>query len=447
MKGLRYAICVLILLGMGIGIPTIAADRSEFRMHAPLTGGEESAVPIRLPLSREVIAATACGLADIRLFDDQGKEIPYVIYTQRSPQQTSTYFEWKVTDYQTVDNTQTIIMERPKQGGVFNTITIKTTARNFQKDIKIYTSSDHTVWKSIATGTIFDFSPHINLRKKMLELPTTDARYLKVVLNDKSRPMKEGETIRLRYKDLEFVLSGLKIGEIKIDGFSSILKSIRPESPLFDQAIYSKFQTFLDKDMNTTVALCRVNLPIERVLLKINNAYYYRTIELWAAETDDEQSYRRVAQDSVYKIPGVAETQNTLSFDQPQQPYVRLKVINHDNPPLQIEEVTIEWLRRNLYFIPEADRRYTLYCGGENIEAPYYEAAKLVPNRYDQLMGYAEWNIEALKKNEMYKPKADLRTQEKLEKYLLTILVIVLACGLAVWTFRLIKKIPGRKNS
>ncbi|MBN1255049.1 MAG: DUF3999 family protein, partial [Deltaproteobacteria bacterium] len=189
-----------------------------------------------------------------------------------------------------------------------------------------------------------------------------------------------------------------------------------------------------------------VSLPIESVSLRIKNAYYYRNIELWTAETDDEQSYHRVAQNFVYKIPGVSEARDTLSFNQPQQAYVRLKVINHDNPPLQIEEVTIEWLRRNLYFIPEADRRYTLYCGGEDIQSPRYELGKLVPNRYDQLMGYAEWKIEALKKNEMYKPKADIRSKEKFETYVLIILVIILVCGLAIWTFRLMKKIPGNKS-
>ena len=189
-----------------------------------------------------------------------------------------------------------------------------------------------------------------------------------------------------------------------------------------------------------------MNLPIEKASFKIKNTYYYRSIELLTAETDDEQSYRRVAQDVVYKIPGVTEARNTLSFNRPQQPYVRLKVINHDNPPLQIEELTIAWLRRNLYFIPETDRHYTLYCGGVDIQAPNYELEKLVPNRYEHLMGYAEWQIGALQENEGYKPKADLRSKAQFEKYMLTILVIVLVCGLAIWAFWLMKKIPSNKS-
>lgn len=445
MKGLRYAICIFVL--MGIGETALAAERSEFHLKAPITGTEESAVPVRLTLSREVLAETARGFTDMRLFDDLETEIPYVIYTQHRPKLPSAYFKWKVTDYQTADSTQTIIMERPKKGGAFNTVTLETTVRDFHKDIKIYISDDRRLWKPIATGTIFDFSSHINLRKTTLKLPVTDTRYLKVILNDKSKPMEQGENIRLRYKDLEFALSGLKIGEIKIDGFTSTRGRTRPESPLFDHAEFPTPQAFLDKGKNTIVALGRVNLPIERTSLKIGNTYYYRNIELWIAETDDEKSYHRVAQDIVYKIPGISETRNTLSFNQPQHAYVRLKVINHDNPPLQIEEVTIEWLRRNLYFIPEADRRYTLYCNGEEIPVPRYELQKLVPNRYDQLMGYAQWKIEALQENEAYTPRADLRSKAQFEKYLLTVLVIVLVCGLGMWAFRLMKKIPGsRKN-
>jgi hypothetical protein len=298
----------------------------------------------------------------------------------------------------------------------------------------------------IAHDSYFDFSSQIDLRKTTLKLPNTKARYLRIILKDNDRPIDLGDDIRLRYKDLEFTLSGLKAGEIKIDGFTSTLGRTKHEAPLFDRAVFPKPHTFLDNEKNTIVSLGRVNLPIEKASLKINNTYYYRSIELWVAETDDEQSYRQVTQDIVYKIPGISSDKNTITYNQTQHVYVRLKVINHDNPPLHVEEVTIEWMRRNLYFIPESGHWYTLYCGGENIRAPRYELQKLVPNQHDQLMRYDEWKVGALQKNENYAPKPAMPSQKPFERYLLTVLVILLVCGLAWWAFRLMKNIPGSKS-
>lgn len=443
MKILRYAVCLLILMGVGNRI-AIAAERSDFRFEAFIQSGEESNVPVRLALAHNVIAETSRGFADLRLFDNLGVEIPYVIYTQHRPERPAAYFTWKVVDYQSADGTQIIFLERPVEGGAFTDVKMITTARDFQKVVTVYASDDRRFWKQIAADMVFDFSSHIDLRKTALELPETDALYLKVILKDTSKVIEHGEDIRLRYKDLEFTLSGVKTGDIKIDGFSSHIGRRSPEEPYFDQAVFTHPKMFLDQDGNTVVALGRVNLPVERASLKIKNAYYYRRIELWVAETDEETAYARVAQDVVYRIPGISEAKHTLSFHQPQHAYVRLKVINHDNPPLQVEEVTITWVRRNLYFIPEAGRRYTLYCGGKDIRPPHYESQRLVPNRYDQLMRYAEWKVSALQENEVYKPKVDLRSKAKFEQYLLTMLMIVLACGMAYWTFRLMKKIPER---
>lgn len=444
MKRLIYVACILALVGTWSIAG--AVERSDFRFKASLQADEKIGMPVRLALPRAVITETSRELSELRLFDDQETEIPYVMYAQRGSTRTTQSFTWKVIDYQNIDGTQTIFLESPAGDGIIYNLNLDTKARDFNKSCKVYASTDRTFWKLIANDSYFDFSSHIDLRKTTLKLPDTKARYLRVILKDNDKPIDQGEDIRLRYKDLEFTLSGLTTGEIKIDGFTSTLGRTKHDPPLFDHAVFHKPRTFLDNEKNTIVALGRVNLPIERVSLKIKNTYYYRSIELWVAETDDEQAYQRVAQDVVYKIPGINSEKNTIAYNQPQHAYVRLKVINHDNPQLQVEEVTIEWIRRNLYFIPEASRRYTLYCGGENIPTPRYELQKLVPDHYEQLMRYDEWKIGDLQKNEDYAPKPAVPSQKPFERYLLTVLVILLVCGLALWAFRLMKNIPDSKS-
>ena len=296
MKRMICVACILALMGT-LSIAG-ATERSDFRLKAPLHGDEKTGMPVRLALPRTVITETSRGFSDLRLFDDLETETPYCVYTQRTPKPTTQSFTWKVIDYQNIDGTQIIFLERPARDGIIRNLHLNTKARDFNKDSEVYASRDRRSWKLIATDSCFDFSSQIDLRKTTFKLPATKARYLKVILKDNTRPIDLGEDIRLRYKDLEFTLGGLKTGEIKIDGFTSTLGRTKPETPLFDHAVFPNPQAYLDKEKNTIVALGRVNLPIERASLKIKNTYYYRSIELWVAETDDEESYHRVAQNT-----------------------------------------------------------------------------------------------------------------------------------------------------
>lgn len=437
MKRLVYLVLVLALAGLCS--TAAAAERSDFRFTAPVESDERRREPIRLALSPEVIAKTSAKLEDLRIFDDSGKEIPYVVYRQERPGEWNPSFNWKIIGYETSEGAQIFQLERPEEGGAPKDLTLLTADRDFNKAVAVYSSRDCGSWQLIAEGRFFDFGSQVDLRQTTLELPEANARYLKIVLRSDGMPT-DGEDFHLRYKDLEFTRGGRKNGAIRVDGFTSSVS----EKSIWDCIAVSPVSTFLDRDGNTVLTLGRVNVPIERVGLKIKNKnkYFYRHVEFWTAESDDEKAYRRIGADVVYAIPGITQSENTLGFDQPRAPFVRLRIINHDNPPLEVEQVRIEWVRRNLYFIPEEGRRYALYCGGQNVETPQYEAEALVPNHYDELSRYAEWKLDSLRKNEAYAPRADQWSRTQLEKYLLMGIVILVMGGLSFWVFRLARKIP-----
>jgi len=125
---------------------------------------------------------------------------------------------------------------------------------------------------------------------------------------------------------------------------------------------------------------------------------------------------------------------------------VRLKIINKDNPPLTIENARIKWARRNLYFIPEKERSYTMYWGGLNIKRPDYELKKMISNQYDMLLSYDEWKIGNIQKNSAYAPRADGLLTQRVQKYLFVGLVLLLVFGLGFWVFNLLKKISMDKG-
>jgi hypothetical protein len=149
----------------------------------------------------------------------------------------------------------------------------------------------------------------------------------------------------------------------------------------------------------------------------------------------------------IYKLPGVATTDNTLRVQHAQSSYLRLKILNGDNPPLRLQQVEAAWIRQNLYFIPAAGRRYTLYFGGEQMRAPEYELRRLLPAQPTRLEQYAAVSLGDIQPHARYNPRAAQGKSTQVEKTLLSVVVLVLAGSLGFWPIACSKRRrgPGRE--
>ena len=420
---------------------SFAAERSDFEYLLALAGNGEADTPVRVMLAPEVITLTSNQFADLRVFDDQGQETPYIIYTQQSAPAIA--FDWQILSYQGSAGTQTVTLERPAHiRGTVQALEIETPDRDFEKGLQIFASADQQSWTLLTTGAMFDFSSRINLRKTRLEFPATAATYLKIQIQENTAPQEQGENLRFRYKDLEFAVNDqFGTSELALTRFHSqaLPENARPVE--FSRTTFAQPKTYLDENNNTIVALGRVNLPLERVDLQIGKGFFYRTVELFVAQQDQDDAYFKAAQDVIYRVPGIDEEKTALELGQPQYPYLRLKIVNHDNPPLTVQEVTILWARRDLYFIPEPGRSYAVYCSGNASQTPKYDIQQIIPQKFDRLLLYPGWQTGALQKNPDYRAKADPNARAKLERYLFIGFVILIAAGLGAWMLQLMKKV------
>lgn len=438
MKKSLYPLCVLVF--MMYSMAACASAESGYQFIAPVISGNTYTGPVGIELSPGIIAKTSRNLADLRIFDDLGNETPYVIYQLSLPDPIR--FAWKVIDYQEKDLVQTIVLENTNKNGWFKDLVINTTARDFNKEIEVYASPDNIDWDRIAFGSIYDFSSHINLTKSNIELPQTNMTYLKVILRNAAGIEGADPSIELRYKDLEFIAGNRHTDNmIKIGGFTSSFFSRDYGKKTLTGITIRNPDSRLDKNGNTIFDLGNINLPIEEISLRIQNRFYYREVELSVSDSDDEKAYHTVGRKSVFRIPGVLEERNTVSFKQAQHACARLKIINNDNPQLIVEEMKISWKPRYLYFIPEQGRTYTLYFGNADSPKPGYESNRLVTGDFERLIQYEKWGTGEVQINEDYSPAMDAGLKKLLEKYLFNALIMVLAVLMGIWVFHLMKKI------
>lgn len=438
-------IAYMVVFCIGINGTAFSVQHSDFPLMAPLKGQWTADTPVRLALPHEVISKTSPGFADLRIFNDLEKETPYVIYLQRRPKQEPRSFLWKIRHYKNTEDTQTVILERPEKTAPARDLTLVTRTRDFNKTIDVYGGEDLSSWGFIATGTVFDFSSQIDLTRTSLSLPATKARYLKVILKDRIPTTQDKENMRLRYKDLEFSLDGQKRGVIEIQDFSSRTSMKSPEKIRYDHVIQSNPKTSIDKEGNSIDSMGYLNLPLEKVSLKIKNRYYCRPIELRVSKTDEDKSYNLVARGTICRLPDISEEKNSLSSGSKRCAYVRLKIVNHDNPPLQVEEVKIQWARRNLFFVPEKGRSYALFFNGKDVSPPQYEMRRIIPNKYEKLMSYIECRSGTIKKNEKHSPGHGPGLWAGLDRFLFSGLVILLVCILGFWIYRLTRNFPDNR--
>ena len=411
-----------------------AAVPTDLRFLAPVIGDMTPDTPVRLPLPRQVIADTASDFADLRLFDDQGLETPYVVYAQ-SPAPSYT-FTFQVLSYSQSDAGDTIVLQRPKDTGPFWELTVQTTARDFHKTVRLQASHDHATWSEVSTDALFDFSSRIDVRKTTLTFPETDTPYVRLLLQDAVPPRTDAAAVQLRYEGLEFAVRGEPVKPFRIDRISGRVGAPHATDYIYDRTTFAQPATRTDTQGNTLVLLGRVHLPVAQLTLTVDNPYYHRRVELWAADTDKDDAYHQVARGVIYKLPGVVSADNTLRVQHVQSPYLRLKILNGDNPPLRLQQVEAAWVRRNLYFIPAAGRRYTLYFGNGQMRAPEYELRRLLPAQHTALEQYAVVSLGDVQPHTRYTPRP---AQGKVEQTLLTVVVLVLVCGLGFWAYRLLK--------
>ena len=430
---------------LGILASLLVAEASQphdFRWLVPIAGDLQPGVPVGVPLTRQVIAATH-GLADLRLFDAHGQEIPYVIYEYRGQHTPPFTFAFRLQAYSRDASGETIVLERPEESGAFWEISLVTSARDFHKSVQVQTSTDLVTWQEVATDTVFDFSSRLNLRKTAITVPETTARYARLLLQEVPPATAHGPDMTLQYEGLHVRLNNANVPGFRLEQILGRGGATAPASTIYDRATFPQPQVTPDKEGNTVVDLGGVHCPITEVTMHVDNPYYYRQVELWAADKDSPEAYRQIASDVLYKIPGMAVAKNTLSVQQPQQHYVRLKVRNGDNPPLRIRQVDIAWVPQHLYFIPEAAQHYTLYYGSESQRPLVYELRHLLTAQQAARLVSPAVSLGEPQPNPDYRPPPSQGRQHTFENALLLVVIVLLTGGLSVWLYRLLRAIPS----
>lgn len=333
---------------------------------------------MKLSLPVETLDAARPALEDLRVYDDGGKEMPYLIERPMPAPgivRNAKSFRVSLNAGATVLTVETGLAQ-PLDG-----VTLESPANRFIKSVQIETSADGNRWEMLARGKAIFRQPN-GASQLYLDLPAGASPWLRLTVDD-----RRSEPIPFTGARVHAAASLPVPGEplpVTIAG--------REETP---------------GETRLTLSLGAGNLSLATVHLETPEPLFMREVTASAPQvSEDSIREQTLARGLIYRV-AVEGQPASENLSVPLESQVRscellLLIRNQDSPPLPITAARAERRPVYLVFLARQPGAHHLLTGNTHCAAPHYDLAALGVN----LKGMAALPIEIspLADNPNYRP-------------------------------------------
>ncbi len=399
----------------------------------------------RIHISSDIIKKCSTDFKDIRLFNENNQEIPFVLLKNKLAAEPAKVFNFKITAYEEEDTCSILTMETPANISVVDSIEIITPERNFKKNVYIYGSGDSQSWKLLAEDFIYDFSAQVDLRKTKLQFPAAKYAFFRLRLCNTEKPKSDQTSIKLRYEQLDFSVEKIIEKKLRIDRISGGYGTPQQDKTVYDEEIFKDYSIITNNQDKTVIEL-EAGMPCSKITFEIENANFFRYINVYGKRNNEEKfNTIPITTQSVYRfsLGDMDERKQTIICPAPNYRTYRFEIKNKNSPPLKIKSIILHWVQTNLYFIGLNDvDRCTLFFGSKTrIPAPDYDISAFL--RQDNISSQEHINLKVgpMMMNTDYTPLEEADKKSIIEKHILKLVVILLVILIGFWFYKLYKKI------
>lgn len=302
-------------------------------------------------------------LADLRLYDSNGREIPYALLIRREVDEKREVAARVFNQATTGSTASEISVDLGESTGEHNEIEIETAGTNFRRRVEIEGSDSGQEWRTLKTGEIiFNFeSQNRSVASRRVSYPTSRYRYLRArvfadELTEKQAPVITGVGV---------VMAIRQQGEL-----TTWAVSVPPYQLLRNQGAPASAWAI---DLGARV-------PCDRLALEVEDESFSRPFLLEAV--DDPQNIRLVASGELTRRTGEGRRPLVITFDKEEQARkLRLLITDYSNQTLRISSIQPSAPARQLVFeLKEATNQpLRLFFGNVKAGAPHYDFEKNLP--------------------------------------------------------------------
>lgn len=370
-----------------------AADPAAFR-YAQDVAKLESATPkvVAVALADDAWAALSDGAADLRLFDEAGVAIPYLLRRAREFQAhvVPKPVRLRVADLKTLeDNAIEIILDLEAGEPSADRLDIETPLKDFERRVAVDGQTDDGAWERLVENAlVYDYARFMDVRQVAIDMPPNRARRLRVTLSDVTDEQRSALTRIARSRDTqgESVEETYRLERrpFRIDRIAAVAfqRTERVQAERLREYRAGGFESSLDETTrDTVVEIAATRPPVNRIMIEVADDNFFRDAVVQVAlRRDGRQVWHALASGRMYRVRLGGQARESLTLDVPEQraDRVRVRIRNHDNPPLRIEGIRLTGPVYEAVFVAEPGREVRMHYGADGMRAPVYDTSALL---------------------------------------------------------------------
>jgi uncharacterized protein DUF3999 len=356
-----FAILLLALVASSSATVAVLGDNalSAWPYLAELTLTRADGALYEFPVPLQVMDKARDDLADLRLYDAAGKEIPYAVRVRRELDDASP-IAGRMFNQVAVGNTSEVSVDLGEAPGEHNEVEIETAGTNFRRAVTVEGSDTGADWKLLKSGdVIFSFTSINNTaRSGRVNYSTSRFRYLRVRVSADERVDREPPAI-----------TGVRVWLANREKGAAVTWHVVVPS-------YQLLRHGGAPASSWTIDLGG-KVPCDSLSLGTDDQSFSRPFQVEVV--DDPQNPRLIASGELAKSVGDSRQVTTITFDNEENARkLRLITDDYNNAPLAISSIQASAPLRELYFQlrEPAQPPLKLYFGNANAGAPHYDFEK-----------------------------------------------------------------------
>ena len=371
----------------------------------------------RILIAPEVRSASNENFDFLRIYDDEKKEIPYVVDFNKDYFFSNRYQSLRISDQkQFKDSVSYYIINVVQNMKYCSELSLKIANTGLTKEYNISGSDDGIHWFGLVMNSmLYDLNDFQNTYvRKTVSFPNNSYKFLKIEFIDKnSMPIKLLEV-------------GYFIGDEKIEP-TTVLEVF-------------KHKIIEDKtNKKTIIKFSADNLyTVDGIAFNFKNSRFFRKASVFIKETKSVKKKSEIYRKSVATFNLDSNSANSFKWESFQAKDFEIEIENLDNEPLEIKEIKL--LQNQIYLITDLDvsKNYEIVVDS-TLSKPQYDLEKFLPNDLTKLRLI---RISNFKKISSYKAS---KTQQFWQtKWFLWTAIVVAGLIIAYFAFGLLKEVEKK---
>lgn len=410
-----------------------------------------------LRLDTALLDQLDASLANMRIFDSTGREIPFATFAAITPGDSEIVeieTDLEPIGFKDLGHDRIAMLFERKPGGLIpHRLCIQTSATDFEKRINVLGKNVDLAWDTLAAGQIiFDQSRYMNLRNTCVDFEAKDYKTYRIEID---RVTEHDRSVTRQIERIE-THSGVEVREsyretpiaLTIDAVQFFAQS---RTPGIDQPVVIDYSQAFGHRKGDTARQTSIFLiassrePLTSLTFSFVERSFIRSATLEATDNaSDSASWIDLCRTTIHTIAigSIRDSGTTIRFPAEMRfSRYRLTIEDKDSPPLTLVAVIGHGPLYEARFLTQGFRTATLYYGANSISAARYDLSSVLERSGP--LTTTQWQAGPIKHNPLFKPaKPIVKNCPEIDTHLLFLLsVILMVVVLAVVLIRAIRKI------